>query len=342
MVLLQYACSKIKKIEVMFNDRLDDRPGLARKLYLVADLFISMIIYGSGITDYFQYQFYKRSHAERKNFIVYRKRMWLVKKMNDRFSRTIFDNKVEFNRHFEKYLGRRWIDINSCSFSEFESFAMQLKKFMVKPIYGSHGKGIEIYEVNAWTDLKDLFVKLQEKEVLTEELISQNKKMAAFNPSSVNTLRVVTLLGKDNKIHIVTANIRLGHGVERFADNFHHNGIAALVNIRNGCVSTPGVDKNLIKYEYHPLSKIMIKGFEVPHWKKVIETVKHAAMVVSSVRYVGWDLAVGKNGQIILIEGNAAADPDISQMPDQVGKWPLFKSILNGSSTEGFYHERND
>lgn len=40
------------------------------------------------------------------------------------------------------------------------------------------------------------------------------------------------------------------------------------------------------------------------------------------------DVALGKDGRVIIIEGNSAADPDVTQMPDQVGKWPLYKQEL--------------
>ena len=37
-----------------------------------------------------------------------------------------------------------------------------------------------------------------------------------------------------------------------------------------------------------------------------------------------------ENGKICIIEGNCTADPDITQMPDQVGKWPKYKKELYG------------
>ena len=37
------------------------------------DFWISVLVLGAGINDYFQYNFYKISYAERKTFIVGRK-----------------------------------------------------------------------------------------------------------------------------------------------------------------------------------------------------------------------------------------------------------------------------
>ena len=64
-------------------------------------------------------------------------------------------------------------------------------------------------------------------------------------------------------------------------------------------------------------------------WKEIIETVKQAAYVVPEVKYVGWDLAIGKNNEIIMIEGNDNAARDVQQMPDQKGKWLLYKPYID-------------
>jgi len=145
---------------------------------------------------------------------------------------------------------------------------------------------------------------------------------------ALNLFKVAKGFNIDDNVNIMTANLRLGNGEDRFADNFHHNGIAALIDVNNGRVFSKGVDKNLNYYSIHPLSGKEITGFIVPGWEEVIALVLKVALLVPTVGYVGWDLAIGKEGQVMLVEGNAAADPDISQMPDQVGKWPLFREVL--------------
>ena len=35
-----------------------------------------------------------------------------------------------------------------------------------------------------------------------------------------------------------------------------------------------------------------------------------------------------RNGRICIIEGNCTADPDITQMPDQIGKWPKYREVI--------------
>jgi hypothetical protein len=322
-----YVKARIKKLRRMLDGYVDHDLNILQKLLVLVDLAFSIVIYGVGITDYFQYQFYKRRHLDRKDFIVHRKRMWLVKTFNDKTDRLIFDNKDRFNSVFNNYLHRRWLNPNECSFEEFKKFAEVVGKMMVKPIQGSHGIGIRIEDPESCNDLRALFSALKAEKCIIEELIDQHEELAEFNPGSVNTLRVVSILGADGKARLMTANLRVGHG-DKYADNFHHEGIAALIDLDSGVVVTTGIDKNFRRYIIHPLTGKQIIGFKVPYWDRVKDIVGQAACVIPTVRYVGWDIAIGKKGEVLLVEGNAAADPDVSQMPDQIGKWPHFKRVI--------------
>src|SRR5699024_2814343 len=138
--------------------------------------------------------FYKRKHIDRKTFIVHRKRMRIVKTFNDNNDRKIFDSKSKFNQKYSSHIKRGWLDVSKSNISEFESFIKKHKKFFVKQIDGSHGKGIRVIDITNEKDIKKLFKDLSKEKCIIEELIVQHKNLAEFNPTSVNTLRVVTLL----------------------------------------------------------------------------------------------------------------------------------------------------
>ena len=311
----------------MLNSFIDQDLNVFQKSVILLDLSLSIIVYGSGINDYFQYQFYRRKHIDRKTFIVHRKRMRIVNTFNDPVDRKILDSKARFNEKYNKYIQRDWLDVPKSNLKEFIQFTKKNNKFIVKPIDGSHGKGIRIIEVAKEDNLKKLYNELVKENTVIEELIIQHNEIAEFNPTSVNTLRVVTLVCPDGQVRIMTANLRVGNGI-RYADNFHHNGIATLLNVDNGIVISSGIDMNFNRYIVHPVSGKQLIGFKIPYWNDVVKTVKEAATVTPTVGYVGWDVAIGKKGEIIILEGNAAADPDISQMPDQIGKWPLYEKFV--------------
>ena len=175
---------------------------------------------------------------------------------------------------------------------------------------------------------KHLFEQLARNDCIIEQNITQHETLKKFNETSVNTLRIVTVLCADGIPKIMAGVLRIGRKGQS-ADNFHHYGIAATIDVENGIVDSWGIDRNFIRYIVHPDSGEQIIGFKVPSWNKACELVKEAAMVIQDVRYIGWDVAVDENGNVQLIEGNFGADPDVTQMPIRRGIWPLFKPLLD-------------
>lgn len=149
-----------------------------------------------------------------------------------------------------------------------------------------------------------------------------------FNSSSVNTLRMVTLLCADGKPKVVVGVLRIGRA-GKTADNFHHYWITTTIDVENGIVNAPGIDREFKRYIVHPDSGEQIIGFNIPCWDKATELVRQAALVIPEVRYVGWDVAIDSDGNTQLIEGNYGADPDVTQMPCREGKWPAFRKELD-------------
>lgn len=317
---------RLKKINAYIRDYMTQADSF-QSMMILFDSIWTCGYYGCSIDDYFRYYFFYRRHASRKDFILWRQRKRIINTCNKVEDRDIFIAKPRFNKIFDNYVGRDWLDMEDCSYEEFSAFVTRNKRFFVKPVAGSFGWGVRIHEFDASQDLQGLLNSLKEEKVIVEEIIEQWPEMAEFNPTSVNTLRVVTLLCHDNEVKVMTATMRCGNG-DKCADNFHHNGIASIIDIPSGIVSTSGVDMESRRYVTHPVSGKPIIGFKIPFWGKIIATVTAAAQVVPTVRYVGWDVALAKDGHIIIIEGNYAADPDVTQMPDQVGKWPLYKKEL--------------
>ena len=54
-----------------------------KRLAIMADFIWSVIRDGAGINDYFEYEFYKKRHNERKKFVVRTKRRLIAKRFND-------------------------------------------------------------------------------------------------------------------------------------------------------------------------------------------------------------------------------------------------------------------
>lgn len=328
MVSTKYIITRIGKIKKMMDIFIPRDLSWIKKTGILLDLFLCIIIYGCGITDYFQYNFYKRKHIDRNNFIVYRKRMRIARTFNKKDDMNYFDQKLKFNQTFTDYIGRDWLYMGDTDYKGFLTFINKHNTFIVKPNVGSGGLGVYSIKVDQENNLENLYKRLKSEKAIIEEVIRQNKELSEFNSSSVNTFRIVTLLcGNELEPRIITGNLRLGRK-GKVADNFHHKGIVSLIDVSTGIVMTPAVDMDLNRYIVHPDSGKQIVGFKVPYWDKLLETCKNVAKVVPTVRYVGWDVAIGEDSRIFIVEGNATANPDITQVADQLGKWPLYKPFI--------------
>lgn len=314
-----------------FNDGVNQYIGTdisrLKRSALFVDFMYEYLFHGAYLQDYMQYQFYKKKASERKNFIVFGKLLEIMRICNNPSSRPLFDQKPLFNTTFKEYLGREWLSAESASEEDFLKFIGNKSQIFTKDPSGMFGQGVGLVDINEHTDKRALFQELKKCNALCEEVLVQCDETASFNASSANTMRVVTLVCADGSVKVMAAVMRIGRA-GKIADNFHHDGIAALIDVDTGIIKTTGVDRNFKRYVVHPDSGVAIVGFQIPEWKAIIDTVKKAAMVVPDMRYIGWDVAVNKEHGVVLIEGNPGADPDVTQIPDQVGKWPLYLPYL--------------
>ena len=215
--------------------------------------------------------------------------------------------------------------MREASLEDFKDYIKNKKEVIVKPIDSSCGTGIEIINPSE-RDPEELYNTLiKNGQLLVEDVVKQNKEISSIYPHSVNTLRVVTINKK-----VVAAYLRIGnHG--NVVDNFNHGGMATKVNIENGLIEFPAIDKNSDVYKIHPETKEPIVGVTIPMWNDVVKLCEEISHVIPEVGYVGWDICVGED-KLYLIEGNDFPGHDIYQLPvhrsDNYGMLPIFEEAM--------------
>ncbi len=290
------------------------------RLYI--DFLFNRAVRGVYLIDYIQYKFYDRNALSRETFIEYQKLHMIMDKANNIEKRELFDKKSLFNKTFDEYLNRNWLDVKESTYEEFSKFLKENKKIIVKPSGGFFGIGINIlnsYEILSGNTKKyfDDFIK---QDALIESVLVQYSDLEKFNDTSVNTLRMTTFIDKNKKPNLMSAVIRIGRK-GKVTDNFHNQGVAAKVDVETGVVCTVAIDKDFNNYINHPDSNMQIVGYKFKNWDKIVKYSLNLAMVVPDVRYVGWDISIDENGNPVCIEGNYGADPDAPQTTDQIGKY---------------------
>lgn len=276
----------------------------------------------------FSYEYWQLNEVQRDEFISTSQMHCIYRKLGDKEVREIFHDKPRFLTLFKKYIHRKWALANKLSFDEFKSL-ITAKDCIAKPIDGTRGDGIFKISATGVNNWNELYSKCQEDNILLEECIEECDEIASFHPSSLNTIRVVTI-SKDEKCVVFAALFRMGaHG--SIIDNTHAGGIYAPINVETGVIEIAAIDGHNNKFEQHPDTHKQIIGFKIPYWEQIIDTCKEATRTIPNIRFAGWDVCINKLGQVEIIEGNHAPDFDGGmQAPFKIGvKKKLQRTVLD-------------
>lgn len=215
--------------------------------------------------------------------------------------REILDDKTQLFGLLKDYMNRKfWVNRNT-SFEEFLEFSNGLDEVFCKPVDSKTGTGAYKYSLSG-KDPKEVYEHfLKQPKYLIEEYIEQHQEMSKFYPGSLNTVRLITILDGD-EFDPFLAIARFG--VDGVVDNFTCGGIACGVDPKTGLIMTDGCNKYGDVFETHPATGVRFKGFQIPHWDKVLEIADFSLRAIDGIGFVGWDFAIQDDG-VTIIEGNA-------------------------------------
>lgn len=301
------------------------------KVKLWLDVIGCTLKYGSSLEDYFIFRFYEKSHEERSTYVTKGLAHEFFKQMNNKQYIKPFKDKKLFDELFANYINRKTLISEDLNEDEFNDWCTDKNNLFIKPIEGTQGKGIYKVNVQDKTKLKSIYNEIKNKNYIIEEAIEQHEEMNKLNSDSVNTLRIITV-NINNNPRIIAAILRVGTGA--IVDNFTEGGIAAPVNIENGKIFRDAIAKeHSVIHEYHPVSKVKIKGFQIPFWEDVRNMVLSASQEIPEVKTVGWDVAISKNGPE-LVEGNDNWNKNIFQLAYNQGRKEEIEAILKEDNSE--------
>lgn len=139
-------------------------------------------------------------------------------------------------------------------------------------------------------------------DVIIQRELTQHADLAAMNPSSVNSYRIYSVLGKDGVAKIYSSVFRIGVGDIK-VDNYASGGVSVGI-AENGTLREDGYNKLGQKVLAHPVSGITFLGYQLPSYDKAVELVKKTHPRISHYRSVSWDIAIIEDGTPVLIEAN--------------------------------------
>ena len=258
---------------------------------------------------------------------------------NDWEKATLYDNKCMYGKYFSNVRMPKTIllKMNNMFFNadyelitkeQAEALLVKENEIFIKVATESDGgRGVFCLTGDEIKGKALSIISSLDSDVIVQESIKQHPRMALINDSSVNSIRVLSLL-RDNEVKVYSCVVRMGMKGCR------------VDNVSSGAISC-GVDSNgrLRKYAYgcyggrteiHPTSHLLFEGFEIPGYNKVIETTKKLHCQMPYFRLISWDYSINEQEEPVLIEANfkyGALDFH------QFGNGPLFgedtKTILD-------------
>ena len=257
--------------------------------------------------EYFLYRLYEMTAEEQKNVLLLFHSWMLTERYNVNHDFIILTNyKDESNFYFSKFLKRNWCINTLVSEEEFIDCFRDSQKIIYKPIAGHKGEGVLSFITTPDT-IRDTYKTLSElPNGVVEEYVIQHPDLTSLCPSSVNTLRVVTVSSKTKavtpdgeKIDVAYASLRIGSG-DSVVDNFSSGGMVALVDMDTGKLMTRATDADANIFSHHPVTGVQIKGFQVPLFKEAVNLAKEACKMSLVEGYLGWDIAITENGPVLI------------------------------------------
>lgn len=266
------------KVNMNYHAWYSSRNGICDPRYIPDDLYYTIIDqyfnnrkYGWGVNDKNYYSLY---------FPDVKQPQTIVRKINSIF----------YDARYHIISERTAIDL--CK-SE--------KAVIIKPSNETGGsRGIRFWHCDEpISTLKDKIL-YGENSLIIQSLIQQNEELEKIHQSSVNTLRIMTLI-IGNEVHHISTVLRMGVNGNR-VDNASAGGITCGV-LSNGQLKSIAFNAHGVKFKKHP------QGFQfskciVPNYSKAIEMVKYCHERMGHFRLVSWDVAIDRAGEPVLIEAN--------------------------------------
>lgn len=287
-------------------------------------------IYNIKAEEYFLFGFYGKSSDYRSSFLPDNvKDSALIKIVGANVFWNELKNKYNFFQLTKNWFGRDVMlvrqQLNKDNKQEFKLFASKHPYLFIKENSGSLGQNAGLYHVKDDKESEELYEYLSKKggEWIVEEPIKQTQEMAIWNDSSVNTVRIPSILN-NGKWTILGAFFRTGRKGS-VVDNAGAGGIFACVNSDDGKLTTDGIDEVGIYYVKHPDSGMTYKGWQIPRWSELLKVAEKIHRSIPWHKYVGWDFALTENGWV-LVEGNWGQF--VSQYNDHIGLKKSFFELL--------------
>lgn len=228
---------------------------------------------------------------------------------NDWHEGTYLDNKCYYRRMFQGVrqpeelaarVGGMWFTGDYAPISREALGALLAKEpeIVVKMAMGSEGgKGVFFLPGDQFDQVEGRI----RHDIVIQRPIRQHPQLAAVNASSVNTIRLISLL-RQGQVKVYSGILRIGQGGAR-VDNASSGGITCGIT-PEGKLKTYAYNTAGERFTQHPDTGLVFAGHAIPGYADCVAAVEKLHVQVPHFRLVSWDFSVTETGEPLLIEAN--------------------------------------
>lgn len=207
---------------------------------------------------------------------------------------------VKTARSIVRNVNGRFLDehFNLITIQEAQTIVDQYMKLVIKPsTYTDTGKGVCL--LSAPFNLPELVNKYKKNFVIQLPL-KQHSDMSKLNPSSINTIRINSVLF-ETEAHVMSAFVKVGQMGE-FADNSGKERYFIGIH-EDGSFFDYAIDHDLNRYKKIP-SGYDFANQKIPCYDKVCRAIEKAHKCIPHFGLAFWDVCVNEDGEPVIVEVN--------------------------------------
>ena len=304
--------------------------GACSKRKVLADYL--RLYHSKGLTkdEYFDFEFEKRDEAFRESFLGLNEQRVYLDYLNPLKYYSLARN---------KYLAHKMLEDTGVRKSELYCYYQPEGRFVaseekadnlcdvlrilkhkgvqscvVKTTESSHGDNVWVIQSIEYKENDAVLIRfdgerftlsslLGREALIFESVVHQTKQFAAFNESSVNTVRFMTTLYPDGSAKIIATWFKVGRP-GKCVDNAGSGGnVDAAVNVETGEIyNVMQFDgwRNVKSIETHPDSGEQLNGVIIENWDAIKAEVKRFQQAFPYCKAPGWDIAITDDGPVVI------------------------------------------
>jgi len=297
---------------------------------IVADYNTLHELNGLSTEEYYQFEFEKRDEPFRNNFLCLSEQRLYLDYLNPIRYYALARNKYLAHKMLEDTGVRKSIlycyyqpearyiasDDNASNLVEVLHIlkAKKVQSCVIKTTESSHGDNVWVIKEIDYKDGDAKMIRFDGEEIMLssvlgqdalifESVVRQTKQFAAFNESSVNTVRFMTTLYPDGSAKIIATFIKIGRA-GKCVDNAGGGGnVDVCVDTETGeikyAIQYDGW-RNIKEIDVHPDSGNQLNGVVIDNWQAIKEEVKKFQQAFPYCKAAGWDIAITDEGPVVI------------------------------------------